>query len=91
MRNSAVSIACRLTAALRSFATWTIIGCIAATPALAVPTKVKRECRSDYKSFCPAYKIGTAKMRSCMRANGRQLSWGCYEALRDAGYVKDRR
>lgn len=54
----------------------------------AVPRKVKRECRSDYKTLCPRYKIGTSRMRSCMRSNGRQLSWGCYEALRDHGYIR---
>lgn len=54
----------------------------------AVPRKVKRECRSDYKSLCPAYKVGTSRMRSCMRANGNQLSWGCYQALKDHGYVR---
>ena len=56
----------------------------------AVTNKLKRECRTDYKSFCPAYKVGTSKMRSCMRSNGRQLSWGCYRALKDHGYVKRR-
>jgi hypothetical protein len=56
----------------------------------AVPRKVKRECRTDYKSLCPHYKVGTAKMRSCMRANGRQLSWDCYQSLKDHGYVKGR-
>lgn len=59
-------------------------------PAGAVPAKLKRECRDDYKSFCPRYKVGTSKMRSCMRSNGRQLSWGCYQALKDHGYVKRR-
>jgi len=56
----------------------------------AVPAKLKRECRSDYKTLCPSYKIGTSKMRSCMRSNGRQLSWGCYQTLKDYGYVKRR-
>jgi hypothetical protein len=55
--------------------------------ASAVPSKLKRECKVDYKSLCPHYKIGTSKMRSCMRSNGRQLSWGCYQALKDFGYV----
>ena len=91
MRPFATLLARKLTGHYRSVVAWTIIGCIAATPALAVPNKVKRECRDDYRTFCPGYKIGTAKMRSCMRANGRQLSWGCYESLRDAGYVKGRR
>jgi hypothetical protein len=61
-----------------------------AFPTQAVPSKLKRECRSDYKTFCPHYKIGTSKMRTCMRSNGRQLSWGCYQALKDHGYVKGR-
>ena len=56
----------------------------------AVPAKLKRECRSDYKTFCPAYQVGTSQMRSCMRSNGRQLSWGCYQALKDYGYVNGR-
>lgn len=62
----------------------------AANTANAVPRKVKRECRGDYKSLCPRYKSGTSRMRSCMRAKGRQLSWGCYQALKDAGYVRSR-
>ena len=57
----------------------------------AVPRKVKRECGSDYKRLCPNYIFGTSRMRSCMRANGNQLSWGCYEALRDHGYVRGAR
>jgi hypothetical protein len=59
--------------------------------ASAVPSKLKRECRSDYKTLCPLYKVGTSKMRSCMRSNGRQLSWSCYQALKDYGYVKSRK
>lgn len=66
------------------------LGGVAST-AGAVPAKVKRECRGDYKTFCPSYKIGTARMRACMRSNGRQLSWSCYQALKDAGYVRGAR
>ena len=57
----------------------------------AVPRKVKKMCRSDYKSLCPRYKVGTSKMRSCMRSKGGQLSWNCYQALKDAGYVRGSR
>jgi hypothetical protein len=59
-----------------------------ATAADAVPRRVKRECRNDYKTLCPRYRAGTSRMRSCMRSNGSQLSWGCYQALKDYGYVK---
>ena len=62
-----------------------------ADSANAVPRKVKRECKRDYKTLCPRYKIGTSRMRSCMRANGSQLSWGCYQALKDYGYVRSGR
>ncbi len=62
-----------------------------ADAANAVPRKVKRACKSDYKSLCPHYKIGTSRMRSCMRSKGRQLSWGCYQSLKDAGYVRSRK
>ncbi|MCB1510572.1 MAG: hypothetical protein KDJ36_06680 [Hyphomicrobiaceae bacterium] len=64
---------------------------VTAEPAHAVPRRVRRACRNDYKSLCPRYKIGTSRMRSCMRANGNSLSWRCYEALRDHGYVDGRR
>lgn len=57
----------------------------------AVPRKVKKMCRGDYKSLCPRYKVGTSRMRSCMRSKGRQLSWRCYQALKDAGYVRGKR
>lgn len=67
------------------------LSAITAAPAHAVPRKVRRACRSDYKSLCPRYKVGTSRMRSCMRANGSSLSWRCYEALRDHGYVDGRR
>jgi hypothetical protein len=56
----------------------------------AVPRKLKRECRSDYKSLCSHYKVGMSRMRSCMRSNGSQLSWRCYQALKDHGYVSGR-
>lgn len=62
-------------------------GILTASKAEAVPRRVRRECRGDYKRLCPRYRAGTSRMRNCMRANGSQLSWGCYEALRDYGYV----
>lgn len=57
----------------------------------AVPRKVRKACRNDYKTLCPHYRAGTSRMRSCMRANGSQLSWRCYQALSDYGYVDGRR
>ena len=64
---------------------------LVADAANAVPRKVKRACKGDYKSLCPHYKIGTSRMRACMRSKGRQLSWSCYQSLKDAGYVRSRK
>jgi len=67
----------------------TLIGLVAMLEtADAVPRRVKRECRGDYKTLCPHYRVGTSRMRSCMRSNGSQLSWGCYQALKDHGYIR---
>ncbi len=65
------------------FAAWT-------APADAVPRAVKRACKSDYKRICPHYRAGTAKMRSCMRANVGQISPRCYDKLVDYGYAGSR-
>lgn len=53
-----------------------------------VSDAVKVACSSDYKRFCKSYKIGTSKLRQCMRANGRKLSRVCVDALVEAGEVK---
>jgi|GEM_PF-5732939 len=67
-----------------------MIGLMAVTSnqAEAVPRKVKRACKLDYKRLCPRYRSGTSRMRSCMRSHGGQLSWNCYQALKDYGYVR---
>jgi len=56
------------------------------TPADAVPRAVRRACKTDYKRICPHYRSGSAKMRSCMRANIGQISPRCYNKLIDYGY-----
>ncbi len=55
-------------------------------PAEAVPRAVRRACKGDYKRICPHYRSGTAKMRSCMRANVGQISPRCYNTLLRYGY-----
>ena len=59
-------------------------------PADAVPRAVKRACKYDYKRICPHYRAGSAKMRSCMRANVGQISARCYDKLVDYGYAGSR-
>ena len=77
-----------LRAALIATATAFITTTFAAwfAPADAVPRAVRRACKTDYKRICPHYRAGTAKMRSCMRANVGQISPRCYNKLVDYGY-----
>lgn len=62
-------------------------GLTTAHKAEAVPSRVRRACRNDYKRLCPRYRAGTARMRNCMYAHGSEISYRCYEALSDYGYV----
>lgn len=77
-----------------------IVGLMIAGGAVALPTsdasakkvtdRVKVACSGDYKRFCKRYKVGTTKLRQCMRSNGKRLSRVCVEALVDAGEVSRR-
>jgi len=58
------------------------------SPAEAYPSKVRRACRTDYKRLCPRYKVGSSKMRSCMRSKVGQISPRCYDTLVRYGYGK---
>mgnify|MGYP001551448398 FL=1 len=58
------------------------------SPAEAYPRKVRRACRTDYRRLCPRYKVGSSKMRSCMRSKVGQISPRCYDTLVRYGYGK---
>ncbi|MEL6872294.1 MAG: hypothetical protein AAFO62_05780 [Pseudomonadota bacterium] len=60
---------------------------VTATKAEAVPKRVRRWCKRDYKRLCPRYRAGTSRMRACMRAKRNYLSAICKKALIDAGYA----
>lgn len=60
---------------------------LSSTAAMAASAKVERYCRGDYLQFCPAYEVGSAGLRSCMRQAGRRLSPRCIDALRDSGEI----
>jgi hypothetical protein len=51
----------------------------------AFPRPVRVACTADAKRLCPAYRLGSPEMRTCMEAKGRLLSRGCVHALEDAG------
>lgn len=55
-----------------------------------VSDRVKVACSGDYDRFCGRYKVGSTKLRQCMRSNGKRLSRVCVEALVDAGEISRR-
>lgn len=57
------------------------------TEAGAVSLSVKLACASDYYRYCSQHSPGSLGVRKCMRANGRNLSRRCVNALVDAGMV----
>jgi hypothetical protein len=78
---------CAFALAGSATATSITIGVATASKAEAVPRRVRRACRRDYKRLCPRYRAGTARMRNCMYAHGSEISYRCYEALSDYGYI----
>ena len=57
------------------------------TPSSAVSLQLELACASDYYAYCSKYDPSSAQTRSCMRANGQQLSQRCINALVAAGEV----
>lgn len=55
--------------------------------AFAVSPAVKMACLGDYLSYCSAHPVGSQALRSCMSANGGNLSARCVSALVAAGEV----
>lgn len=52
-----------------------------------VSDEVKVACSSDYSRLCNGYEIGSQKLDSCMRTNGKRLSRVCAEALHREGHM----
>ena len=55
------------------------------TQALAVSEAVKQACQDDYMALCNQHEVGSHELRSCMRANKRQLSKQCATTLAKSG------
>lgn len=61
---------------------------ITASPADAWPRKVRIHCKRDYKRFCRRYKVGSARMTSCMRSYRNHLSPVCKKMLIESGVAR---
>lgn len=55
--------------------------------ASALDLGVKLACASDYYAYCSQHSPSSPGVRSCMRANGANLSKRCVSALISAGEV----
>jgi hypothetical protein len=55
--------------------------------AVAVDSRVRSACESDYLTYCSEHDPEGPGVRQCMRANGRKLSNACLNALVAAGEV----
>ena len=59
----------------------------ASSQAGATSLAVKMACASDYHAHCSQHAPGSPGVRQCMRAVGKNLSKGCFNALVAAGEV----
>lgn len=58
---------------------------LSSSQVFAVSDAVKQACQDDYMSFCSQHEVGSQVLRSCMRANKKQLSKQCATTLARAG------
>lgn len=52
---------------------------------LAVSDAVRAACQDDYMALCSQHEVGSNELRSCMRANKKQLSKTCATTLAKSG------
>lgn len=52
-----------------------------------VSDAVKVACSGDYSRLCNGYEVGSKKLDSCMRTNGKRLSRVCADALYREGHM----
>jgi hypothetical protein len=57
------------------------------TAASAFSSRTREACADDYRRLCPAYKEGSASLRSCMESNANSISPKCIRAAVDNGDV----
>lgn len=64
---------------------------VSVSTAHAYSKRVERACKADYQNLCPQYRPNSAQLRACMESKSSSISWGCIEALVDAGEVDKKR
>lgn len=64
-----------------------VLSAAATSQASATSMRVRWACASDYLRYCSQHPEEGAAVRRCMSDHGQKLSWGCINALVDAGEV----
>jgi hypothetical protein len=88
MTSLRTTIAAGCAAAILGTGFFAVSAVVSPEPAAAVPRLVKIWCKRDYRRLCPRYKVGTSRMRACMRSKRNYLSPVCKKALIDTGYAR---
>lgn len=52
-----------------------------------VSDAVKVACSGDYSRLCNGYEVGSKRLDSCMRTNGKRLSRVCADSLYREGHM----
>lgn len=60
------------------------------TVAQAYSGRVVSACKTDFKRFCPSYKVGSSELKACMRSAGGNISTRCIDALADSGEISSK-
>ncbi|CFW97641.1 conserved exported protein of unknown function [Candidatus Filomicrobium marinum] len=60
---------------------------VGSAEARKVSDAVKVACSGDYSRLCNGYEVGSQKLDSCMRTNGKRLSRVCADALHREGHM----
>ena len=55
--------------------------------ASALSKAVKDACTSDYAAYCNGLKVGSAALRTCMKAHSHMLTHACVMALKSSDQV----
>ena len=71
-------------------ATIFVVVALSSADAIAVTSRVRSACASDFLAYCSEHDADGAAARKCMRANGPKLSKACLDALIAAGEVSKR-
>jgi adenylate kinase len=66
------------------------LSCLATSAHAVVTQRLKQACRDEYFTYCSAHPVGSASLRTCMRASQYRFSERCLRELVAAGEASKR-